>query len=206
MQRENHFRNNYRKKSMDPSKRQYKSSTFLMPAVSPSKTDLLGSSTAFRNLSSLKTKRDSNSTQMRHSAVTNRAVPQFTTGKDAKTLRASTTMKSNPQIGMYIADTYTTPEKSNRKLVTDSNQASHVYLKQMIRTPIIPPQTQLEEYAAMGGTTGMSGSRPYLQTAVKSKFLLRNRNDTNDLFKGLQVEHLGKTSSESGTAQSFHFN
>ena len=45
------FRNNYRKKSLDPAKRQYKSSNFLKPTGNPSETNLLTSSNAFRGIS-----------------------------------------------------------------------------------------------------------------------------------------------------------
>ena len=95
MYNDNLFRNNYRKKSMDPSKKQYRSSTFLMPAVSPSKTDLLGSSTAFRNLTASKRLINS-SLRLSASGQKPVALPQFS----SKSLRAATVLDKKPQTGM----------------------------------------------------------------------------------------------------------
>ena len=47
---ESTFRDNYRKKSMDPSKMQYQSANFIMPNSSPSATNILSSSSTYRNL------------------------------------------------------------------------------------------------------------------------------------------------------------
>lgn len=55
------LRENYRMKSTDPAKRQFQSSTFIKPALSPTKTNVLQSSTTFRTLTAQKLQRHTTS-------------------------------------------------------------------------------------------------------------------------------------------------
>ena len=48
------FRNNYRKRSLQPGKQQFSTSNFIQPATSPTKTNILTSSSTFRTLTAQK--------------------------------------------------------------------------------------------------------------------------------------------------------
>ena len=53
------FRENYRKQTLQPGKKQFSSGNFILPTASPSKTNILASSATFRTLTAQKMQRHS---------------------------------------------------------------------------------------------------------------------------------------------------